>query len=155
MSRFRDTDGFTLTEIVIAVAIILIISAIVMNVFYNSRNSIDIESAMETTRSVFEEARSMALYTIPESDFGVRIASSTLEIFEGSTYSAGTVIKEVDLAQTVVVSVIDLQGGGVDIVYNSVIGTVNSPGTITLENKRSGATSTIQIHASGLTRTIR
>ena len=129
----KASAGFTLVETLVVVAITCMVAGMVMVSFstYNSTEALAKDEGRVV--AVFERARSLTLDSYNSSQYGVHIASSTLTIFQGSTYSAGATTNIVTTLNTKVqVQKVTLVGGGVDVIFNRLTGETSETGTTTI-----------------------
>lgn len=144
-----NTDGFTLVELVITVAILGLLTGIIMSTFsdYAARQQATSE-INDVTRSVIEQ-RSRALAALDDSEHGVHVASSSITFFEGTTYSAGANGNRIiSLLATDATS--SFSNGLTYISFSRMTGEPSATGTIELFSSRLQSTTTITIHDSGL-----
>lgn len=131
--KTKNGRGFTLVEIIIIVAIIVILSALTFQSFSNlsEREALDKEALH--VLSLLHEARSLTLSSKNATQYGVHLENSRAILFPGSSYSAGNPAnKIVDLKESVTISTITLTGGGSDVIFNRLTGATGESGTTTL-----------------------
>jgi prepilin-type N-terminal cleavage/methylation domain-containing protein len=148
----RNTQGFTIVEIVITLALITIVLGISVAGFSSLGTSRQLDSATEIAASVFEEARSRSLAAQDDTEWGVHVESTQLVIFAGDTYDAGDPGNKVHiLPDYVTISDITLTGGGNDVVFARRTGAVSAYGSVTLVRSQDATESrTLSISAAGL-----
>ncbi len=124
--------GFTLLEILMVIAIMGILITIIISSFSILNKSQALEKSVRQGASIVSQARSLTLSSKEDSNYGVHFESSTLTLFKGSTYSAldGSNITT-SLNNLVLITNIALTGGGSDVVFERLNGSINTPGTIT------------------------
>ena len=148
----RAQTGVTLTEIIVVIAIMVILLALTIETF----NSLGATRALDTnTQGIVLElakARSLTLASKNEKQYGVHIASTSVTLFEGTTYSVGSASSTITYFNpSVSISALSLTGGGSDIVFDRLTGKTAEPGTITvsISGKLSG-TKTIAVYGTGV-----
>ncbi len=144
--------GVTLVELLMVVAILFVLFAVTTRTFQgvNSGKALDTEALHII--SELNEARSLTLSSKYANPFGIHFASSSVTLFQGATYDAGSATNTVTLLNSLVhVSSIDLAGGGSDVVFQRLTGKTVHSGSITLSLISSASTSkTIMIYTTGL-----
>ncbi len=127
-----DNHGFTLIEILMVIAIMGILITIIISSFSILNKSQALEKSVRQGASIVSQARSLTLSSKEDSNYGVHFESSTLTLFKGPTYSAldaNNIITP--LNNLVSITNIALTGGGSDVVFERLSGSISTPGTIT------------------------
>jgi len=144
--------GITLTEIIISVAIITLISTIiVMNIGgFRERQIFDTEVRKVVT--LLQEARNRTLAGRDAFQYSVHFDTNQAVLFRGSSYSSSDTLNEfLTLNPILQFSNISLNGGGSNVVFQKLTGKTNQFGSTTISFITSASTSeTIIINASGL-----
>lgn len=126
--------GFTLMEILLVIAISLLLLGTTLSVFFSFSKSRAIDVASERIIDTLRIARSHTLASKDESTYGVHFASSTITLFKGSSFSS---VDPNNIVYTfprfVELSVIDLVGGGNDVIFQRLTGETDEFGTTTLQ----------------------
>jgi len=144
--------GFTLLELLITIAILSIISALTLWHWSGYKGREALSKDKMGIMAFMEEARSLSVASKNNSEFGVHIASSTITLFEGSSYSAGAP-ENINYSMNSAVEIysINLSNGGEDIVFNRLSGENSDFGNIILRlYNDSNASTTITILKSGV-----
>jgi prepilin-type N-terminal cleavage/methylation domain-containing protein len=143
--------GITFLELVIVIAIIGIIIAVALPQFSTIKNAQIIKGAGEDILSVLGKARSQTLASLNSSQYGVHFESNRVIIFTGTVYNSGDTSNVIEnISAPAVISSISLTGGGSDIYFNRLNGTVSKTGTIVVSIPSSASfTKTITISATG------
>lgn len=141
--------GFTIIEVIIAVALML--SAVALAVSFTSgtlsRNELDVVALRSA--DALNEARSSALNGLNDGIFGVHFEVGSFVYFIGDTYSAGAADNVVyDLSDFVAVTDISISGGGSEIIFASVSGAADQNGFVEFADS-TGETRTISVNAYG------
>ncbi len=144
--------GLTFIEIIIAIAIILIIivfSLISLNTFKENQS---LKNAVNEAISLINQARSKTLSSQDFSQYGIHFELSRAVLFKGTTFS------EIDasnivfiLPDSVEISDINLNGGGVNLVFQKLTGKTDEYGTVVFRAKNNiSKTETIDIKSTGI-----
>lgn len=143
--------GFTLFEILIALAIVLLLAALAVAAFSSFRQNSLLKEARAKILSELSLARTQTLGAEGKSSWGVHFEETRLVRFKGSSYSAADPSnQEILLPLGAKISLISL-GGAQDVVFERLTGRTVSSGTIRLElNSNALASTTITIYASGI-----
>lgn len=137
-------------EIMIVIGILAVISLIVLAFFNDYRKVQGIRQDGELVETLLFKARNNALSSKGAYEFGIHFASSSVVVFQGSTYTAGASTNQTfSLTPSVTVSNLSLTGGAMDIVFDKLTGQPSKSGTITLTST-SGGVKVITVYATGL-----
>ena len=129
--RSRSLAGFTLLEVIIVIAILVIITVVAIRPFTAFRDTARLDAAAESALSLLIEARSNTTSSINASQYGVHFETSRMALFKGITYSASDPTNDiVELPSGTEISAISLQGGGSDVVFQRIIGATSQYGTV-------------------------
>ena len=140
---FYKNKGFTILEMLMAIAIGAIVVTIITLSFgkLNSEQALD-KSAM-TVVSVLDEARSLTLASLNATRYGVRLEDSQVIILP--TYATTTINALVGIRN------INLNGGGDTVYFERLSGATLQSGTFEVYLKNSSTTfRTISINTNGL-----
>ena len=138
--------GFTLIEIIVAIAVIAVIVLVIVSALASFRRSADLNHAVDGVTAQLREARRRTIESKDASQWGVHIESSRTTLFKGTTYSSGAADNEVfTLPNTVTAS------GPADVVFKRISGDTDQSGTLTLT--LGSSTKIITIRSSGLIET--
>ncbi len=141
----------TLMEILIAIAIIMVLSALT----YGTFNTIGATKAIDTNTQQalleLQKARSLALASKNETQFGVHFATSTITLFEGPSYASSATTTPTSLNSAVTITSIALTGGGSDVIFDRLTGKTSQSGTVTLTvTGKLTQSKTVKIYATGI-----
>ena len=143
--------GFTLFEILIALAIVLLLAVLAVAAFSDFRQNSLLKEARAKVLSELSLARTQTLGAEGKSSWGVHFEETRLVRFKGSSYSAVDPSNlEILLPVGARIGLISL-GGASEVVFERLTGRTASVGTIRLELTSDAlASTTITIYASGL-----
>jgi len=123
--------GFSLFEILLSMVIVVVILFVVINLFSNYNKKQILDNAVENTSSLLKEARSLTISSKNDSSYGVHFEQDTTVLFKGTTYVSddpNNKISQID--KKVVISEINLNGGGNNVIFQRLTGKTNYYGTI-------------------------
>lgn len=144
--------GFTLVEVLIAVALVGIAVAIVSISFSKINSNKALESNASLAASVLNEARGKTLSGEGAFQYGVYIGDGELVLFRGATYSPSDPNNvSTQLNSLLGVRNILISGGGRSVIFQKFTGATNQNGTFEIYLK-SDATQykTIRINSTGV-----
>lgn len=149
-SRLLHQRGFTLIEILVSVAILLILLVLSITSFTTLRRQVEIDSSGQNILSVLRLARSRTLGSEAESTYGVHFETDKYVFFKGNTYTAGASDnKEYTLTDSEIYE-INLNGGGSEVVFNRIRGTTSQFGNVKIRlTNQTTKINTININSSG------
>jgi prepilin-type N-terminal cleavage/methylation domain-containing protein len=141
--RFSTHAGFTLVEMLVALAILTLLAGISASVWYSFRTQSGTNAASATIVEVMQRAELASEAMDNDSAWGVHIASSTVTLFEGASYASRTTSADLsfDLAGATV-------SGLTDITFSKMTGYPQQTGTLTV-TEPNGAGEAISIDATG------
>lgn len=144
--------GLTFIEIVIATAIILVITTFTLVTLNTFRENQSLKNAVNETVSLINQARSKTLSSQDFSQFGVHFESSRAVLFKGITFSEPNADNIVfSLPASIEISGISLNGGGANVIFQKLTGKTDQSGTIIFRVKNDiTKTKTINIINTGI-----
>ncbi|MBI2100190.1 MAG: prepilin-type N-terminal cleavage/methylation domain-containing protein [Candidatus Vogelbacteria bacterium] len=144
--------GFSLIEVLIVGAILVIILKIVFNPFTAFRNQQALKGAVEEVLSTLQQARGQTIASTGDSQYGVHLAGTQVVLFTGSVYNAGSATNYVTtLSSLVNLGNISLAGGGSDIIFQRLTGATSQTGSLVISLKSDASqTKTISINSNGV-----
>ncbi|MEW5907764.1 MAG: hypothetical protein AB1643_01085 [Patescibacteria group bacterium] len=144
--------GFTIIEILIFLAIMVIVISIVFVSFTSLRKTQSLDNAVDNIVALINEARSRTLASKDFSQYGVHFESSRAVLFKGTMFSEpSSDNSEFALPAILEISGIALNGGGSDTVFQRITGKTDNFGTITLRIKSdTGTIKNINIRLTGM-----
>jgi prepilin-type N-terminal cleavage/methylation domain-containing protein len=141
----HNANGFTLMEVLLAVAIITIITAVGAPVFLGFQNTNELDVATNTLAQYLYEAQSYSRVEAHDCAWGVTIHTQDLTLFCGDSYAtrnnAFDVIYNIPSSITVT--------SDLEIVYSKLYGLPQTTGSFGL-SAAGGQISTVAINAKGM-----
>jgi len=152
MSFNKITKGFTLVEIVVVLAILVLIVVFSVSSFKLLNQSQALSKSADLVATTLREARSQTLASKSLSQYGVHFDPTQIVLFKGDLYSAtATTNLYFPLNSSVSISNIALSGGRVEVIYSRLTGDAPQTGTVTLSLvSNPSSIRTINISGSGL-----
>lgn len=133
MNYSRTQKGFTLLEILITLAIVVILSAIIIVPFSNFRASKLLEVTSNEVVSLLVQARADTISSKNASQYGVHFEASRVVLFAGDTFVDGNPGNfELSIDPVLQISNITLAGSGSDVIFERITGSTAQPGTVML-----------------------
>lgn len=148
----KNSAGFTLLEILIAVFILIMLATAAVFSFGSLRNNADVSTTTQQIINALQLARSQTVSSVNDTNYGIHFDSDQYVIFEGSTYdSAATTNEAYDLGTNVEIYDITLAGGGNEVVFDRIEGTTGNDGELSIRSTVDTTnSSTVTILPSGL-----
>lgn len=144
--------GFTFIEIIIAVAILMVITTFTLISLNTFKENQSLKNAVNETVSLINQAKSKTSSSQDFSQYGVHFESYRAVLFKGTTFSepnSENII--IDIPSLIEISSISLNGGGVDVVFQRLTGKTDQNGSIIFRVKNDASkTKTISIKNSGI-----
>lgn len=144
--------GFTLIETLVAIAVLALLAVIAVSGLSSFQQSGELARTADMIAGTLRDARGRTLASKNNSEYGVHFDSDKAVLFAGTAYTAGTPSNEaVALPSRVEISIIELGGGGNDVVFQRLSGEAMATGTITLRVKQElSKTKEVRIYQSGV-----
>ena len=125
--------AFTLIEIVVSAAVVVILASIATISFTGLREQQALANGAEEVRTLLSRARARTLAAEDDSVFGLHITAPSVTLFRGATYNPLAVDNELHtLDSLVTISAYAFSGGGADVVFDKRTGATSKYGTITI-----------------------
>ena len=152
--NFQKTKqrGFSLIEIVIAMAIGAVLVAAIVVSFSSFRNSKTVDISADQILALINEARVKSVSSEDYSRFGVRFEASRAVFFKGDIFTEPNPANiETILSPLVEISNISLSGGGADIVFQKLTGKTGNNGSLRVRLKSdNNKYKTISVKSAGI-----
>jgi len=149
--NLRNKKGFTLVELLVAIAIMVLMISIGVVTFVSSKNASNLNSYTDGIISSLEQARGNALSGKGGSSYGIKFTTNTLThtLFTGSTYSSSATTNVVTQIGTGYTLTTNLTGSSNTIVFSRLTGVPSATGTITLLQQATSKSKIITIGTQG------
>ena len=123
--------GFSLFEILLSVAIIVVILFVVINLFSNYNKKQVLDNTTEKVLSLLKEARSLTISSKNDSSYGVHFEQDTIVLFKGTAYVSGDSNNKINqIDKKAIISEINLNGKNNNIIFQRLTGKTDFFGTI-------------------------
>ena len=147
---FQLKRGFTILEMLIAIAVLVILATIIIGAMANFRDSSEFNRAVDEVVAIIREARSKTLASEDGFQFGIHFESSRVVLFKGTSFvDSDPNNKVLTLSGRVEIFNINITGGNV--VFERLTGDANPSGDVSVRLKNDLTnTETIIIGSGGL-----
>lgn len=131
----KNSNGFTLLEILIAIAIFAIILGIAIVATRSFSDTVNLDNAGKIIGTNVKLAKMRSIGALNDTNYGVHFGSNSVVVFAGDTFDVNDPTnKVVNLSEDVEIYNISLAeypvGSGSNMVFNRLTGTTNNHGTI-------------------------
>lgn len=130
-SRLSFKNGFTLIEIIVAIAILTILFSVSILYYSTSSESAKLSTASQDIISNIKLAKDRTVASLASSSYGMHFENSQYVMFRGTSYSAldpNNIFYALPVGMEI--ANISLEGGGVDIIFDRITGKVGNNGSI-------------------------
>lgn len=144
--------GISIIEIIIILAVISIILGIVVINFTSFKEEQALNSAINESASLINEARSKTLSSKDFSQYGIHFEQAKITLFKGTNYNSSDP-NNIDyiFSSLLEISNISLNGGGNEIIFQKITGKIDQFGSITYRVKNNPSKlKTITIKSTGI-----
>lgn len=149
--RLPNQKGFTLMEMIIIVAITTTLLIITGVLFSTTIGRNQTENVTQDIVSTLRRAQWQSMNGHEDSQWGVHFESDAFTLFKGTTYSSGAADNVVtNLPNDITISTVTLNGGGVDVVFETEFGDTTDYGSIVIDQDTSLETRTVTINTVGM-----
>ncbi len=147
-----NRTGFTVVEVLMVVLILGLIMSTTISMFSGIKSIQTLEKDTENIASYLEKARNQTINAKNNSVFSVRIASTTVTLFEGATFVNGSSTNQVyTLTSGVVLQSYTFNPATTTITFQKMTGKPSATGTIMYRlSNNASSTKAVTIHGSGL-----
>lgn len=154
--NFQDHRGFTLTELLVVIGILIVLAGIAVPAFRFFQRESDLNNSAEEIINTLRFARNKTLASEKDSQWGVYFSTSTdphrFILFKGESFSS----READfdeihqLPKSVEIYQINLSGGETELIFSRMTGETGQYGSVSIRMKSDFLkTKTIYIENSG------
>lgn len=148
LSSFSSRKGFSLLEITITVAILLILSAVGLSALSNYNKKQTLKANTDMILSVLSEARAKTLASEGDARYGVHFEESKVVLFR-EAYVAGAADNiEFDIAGPSKISNITIAGGS-DVLFKKISGETDNNGSLVITLNDGSGSAEIDIEKTG------
>ncbi|MBI4134317.1 MAG: prepilin-type N-terminal cleavage/methylation domain-containing protein [Candidatus Terrybacteria bacterium] len=133
---FRAQRGFTLIEVVLSVAIIMLVGAALLVSFAQLERSTALNRSSDGVSVFLRLARERTIAAENNAQWGVNVAVDQMRLFTGASFSGDA--EDTFTLPNGVTATAALAGGGSDVVFDRIDGTTATSGTITLTGPGGG-----------------
>ncbi len=154
----KKGEGFTLTEILIVLAVLLIVLGSSVVAFYTLTRKTDLDTSRDNIISTLNTAKNKTLasegadqYGVYFDDFSDDTSSDPHKyiLFQGLSYVDASFKETHILPATVEISNLSFSGTGDEVVFNRLEGNTDNDGLIAIKFLTTGETRTIYVYSSG------
>ncbi|MDP2864425.1 MAG: hypothetical protein Q8N73_02100, partial [bacterium] len=125
--------GVTLIELVVILGILILLTALAVPTFIFFQTETDLNNSTEEIINTLRVAQNKTLGSEGASNYGVHFESDKLVLFKGTSYDSLAIDNEVhSLPKRVEIYEINLLGGGLEVIFNKIVGATSQPGNINL-----------------------
>lgn len=123
--------GFSLLEIIIVIAIIVLVATIIVIPFSQFRNRQTLDGAAEEFSSLIALARAKTMSSEGNARYGIHFTSSSASLFQGASFPGDNESANIVVNLSALVSIsYTLAGGGADMIFQRLTGDTTQSGTI-------------------------
>ena len=151
MKKNNRKSAFSIIEIIITIAVGLILFTIATSAFIGMRNRQALNTAVEQISSTIQNSQAKTLASKKSQNYGVHFETNRLVMFEGSAFTEPNATnKEIKFSNLAEISIISLNGGGQNIIFERLTGETNQYGAITVRVRNDASDAkTITIEKTG------
>jgi len=129
--RQNPASGFTLIEVIVALAIFIFISVGALANYRAFEKRLKVEAIAREIISTLQTARDRTVGSKNAVSYGVHFETSQFVLFEGTEYVVGDPSNETKIVPTGV-EIFDINVSGNDVLYTRVRGTTDNSGTVSV-----------------------
>ncbi len=143
--------GFTIIELVIALALIGALIVVILPSFISFRRSSALNTEAEDLVTVINRARLLSVSSKNDQQFGVHFDTDRAVLYQGPTYTSTDPTNEIHVLNSLVtLSGTTINGGGSEVLFQKVTGATSQNATTTLVVTGTTASTTILILPTGV-----
>jgi type II secretory pathway pseudopilin PulG len=126
----KNDGGFTLIEITIVIALIIIIFGFGLTISFDSYRKDYLKTERDTLISILQKARGESINNINDIPHGFYFDGTDYVLFEGFSYDSRDVSQDLKIAKNPSITIDGLK----EVIFEQLSGNANSVGDITLNN---------------------
>lgn len=151
MEHSQSRKGITVVELIIVLAVVGVISLVAFSPLVRFRDNQVLVATTEQIVSLIYAARTNTIASKDAAQYGIHFESGRVVLFKGAAFTEPSANnKELALPPSIRISTISLNGGGTNIVFDRLVGTIAQFGTVVLTLKsNASSTRTIAIEQTG------
>jgi type II secretory pathway pseudopilin PulG len=142
-------SAFTLVEILVSIAILIIILAMTISGFRNFARFQQYDQAVSDVLFTLNQARLSARSAVGDESHGVKLAPNSITRFVGGTYNAADPDNIVSRYDLVTISYV-LNTAGDEILFEKLTGLPSATGTIMVTRTGYPQSTTIEVSSAGV-----
>lgn len=147
----KKKGGFTLIELIVVVAILVVISGIIISAFVVFNHSQAVDKDTEMVVETLRLARSQTLASKNATQYGVHFSPLSITLFSGSSYVASASTNVVfSLHSGDTISSVTIPAGGEDVIFDRLTGATTDAGTVTVSSADLSLSKSVTIYSTGL-----
>lgn len=146
------TRGYTIVEILVVVLIFGLVASITFSMFSGIRSIQSLDKDAENVASYLQKARNQTVNARNNAVYSVRLATSTVTLFEGTAFVQGSSTNNVyTLSSGVAMASYSMNPATTTVSFQKMTGKPSATGTVLYRlGNDASSTRTITIHGSGL-----
>lgn len=151
-TTLKKNKGYSLIEVLVVIGLLTLFAGLTVSTFVSFSNYQSIDKDIDVIVSYIDKARNQTINAKDDDQYGIKFASTTVTLFRGTSYIAGSSTNQVyTVSNKVSLSSLQLTGGVTSFYFLPISGKPSATGTIsyTLTNSAS-TTKTITVYGSGL-----
>lgn len=147
--------GFTALELIVVCGIAILLAGLSIATFVSLSDYQSLDKNVDVIISYLQKARNQTINSKDDDQYGLRFASTSVTLFQGTSYNAASTTNLVyDISSKVALSSLSLTGGTTTVYFLPITGKPSATGTAVYRlNNSASTTKTIIIYGSGLVET--
>lgn len=150
MQSERAHSGFTLIEILVSIAIVLLIMLVSVVTFKSIRDNQALKVATQDVGNALRDSRGHTLGSKGDTVYGVHIDEDAVVLFTGTTYSSTSPDNVTIPFSYGIRATSSLAGNTTEVLFSRLTGLPSATGTIVLSDADTNSSNTITVYGSGL-----
>ncbi len=148
----RQMKGFTMIEMLVVIALSFMVLGLTAAAFVGISDNQSLDKNAGIVFSVIQKAKADTLNAKSGQEYGVKFASTSVTLFQGTVYNSSDATNVVyNISTKVSMSLLQLTGNATTLYFNQISGEPSATGTIKYKlNSNASSTKTITVYGSGL-----